>query len=114
MSTGLREAWAELVGNVLAMDHWLLRICPVEPPGSPLSSWSTSEAGPVSETPCLVELYFHSPRHCCLCGPGERTNSVPLEPPGLSSGDPGMRGAQDSFTVQGQPIKAMLPPYTPV
>ena len=32
MSTGLREAWAELVGNVLAMDHWLLRICPVEPP----------------------------------------------------------------------------------
>ena len=55
MSTGLREARAELVGSELAMDHWLPRVCPVGPPGSPLPSWSTCEAGPLSETPCLVE-----------------------------------------------------------
>ena len=108
------EAGAELVGSELAMDHRLPRVCPVGPPGSPLPSWSTCEAGPLSETPCLVELHFHSPRHCRLCGPRNRTNPVPLEPPGLSSGDQGMCGARDSLTVQGQPIKSMLPPDTPV
>ena len=55
MSTGLREARAELVGSELAMDHRLPGVCPVGPPGSPLPSWSTCEAGPLSETPCLVE-----------------------------------------------------------
>lgn len=100
-------------GSELPMDHRLPGVCPIGPPGSPFLSWSTCEAGPLSVTPCLVELHFHSPRHCCLCGPGDRTNSVPLEPPGLSSGDLGTPGARDSFTVQDQPIKSMLPPYTP-
>ena len=54
MSTGLREAQAELVGSELAVDHWLPRVCPIGPPGSLLHSWSTYEAGPLSETPCLV------------------------------------------------------------
>ena len=93
MSTRPREAQAELVGSELAMDHRLPRVCPVGPPGSPLPSWSNCEARPLSETPCLVELHFHSPRHCHLCNPGDRSKPMPLEPPGLSSGDPGMRGA---------------------
>ena len=114
MSTGPREARAELVGRELAVDHQLPGVCPVGPPGSPLPSWSTCDTGPLSETPYLIELHFHSPRHCCLCGPGDRTNSVPLEPPGLSSGDLGTSGARDSLAVQGQPIKSLLPPNTPV
>ena len=114
MSTGLREAQAELVGSELAVDHWLPRVCPIGPPGSLLHSWSTYEAGPLSETPCLVELHFQSPRHCHLWGPRDRTKPLPLKPPGLSSGDQGMCRAQDSLTVQGQPIRAMLPPSTPV
>lgn len=114
MSTGPREARAELVGRELAVDHQLPGVCPVGPPGSPLPSWSTCDTGPLSETPYLVELHFHSPRHCCLCGPGDRTNSVPLELPGFSSGDLGTPGAQDSLTFQGQPIKSLLHPYTPV
>ena len=101
-------------GSELPMDHRLPGVCPIGPPGSPFLSWSTCEAGPLSVTPCLVELHFHSPRHCCLCGPGDITNSVPLELPGLSSGDLGTPGARDSLAVQGQPIKAMLPPCTPV
>ena len=35
---------------------------------------------------------------------------MPLETPGLYSGDLGMPGALDSLTVQGQAIRAMLPP----
>ena len=58
MSTGPREAQAELVESELAMDHWLPRVCPIGPPGSLLHSWSTYEAGPLSETPCMVELHF--------------------------------------------------------
>ena len=58
MSTGLREARAELVGSELAMDHQLPGVCPFGPPGSPLLSWSTCEAGPLSETRCLVELHL--------------------------------------------------------
>ena len=114
MSTGPREAPVELVGSELAMDHRLPGVCPIGPPGSPLPSWSTCEPGPLSKTPCLVELHFHPPRHCCLCGFRDRTKPMPLEPPVLSSGDPGIPGARDSLTVQGKPIRAMVPPSTPV
>ena len=54
MNTGPREARAELVGSELAVDHWLPRVFPVGPPGSPLPSWSPCEVGPFSETPRLV------------------------------------------------------------
>ena len=114
MNTGPREARAELVGSELAVDHRLPRVFLVGPPGSPLPSWSPCEAGPLSETPCLVKLHFHSPRHCHLFGPGDRIKSVPVELPGLSSGDLGMCGARDSLIDQGQLIKTMLPPCNPV
>ena len=114
MSTGPMEVHAELVESEIAMDYWLPGVCPYGPPGSPLPSWSTCEAGPLSKTPCLVEFHFHSSRNCRLCSPGDRTKPMPLEPPGLSSGDPGICGARDSLTVQCQPIMAMLPPYTTV
>ena len=93
MSTGSSEARAELVGSELAMDHWLPRFCPVGPPGSPLLIWSTCEAGPLSETPFLVEFHFQPPRHCCLCNPRDTAKPMLLEPPGLSSGDLGTPGA---------------------
>ena len=77
MSTGPREARAELVGSW----PWItgsLGSSQLGLQGHPylvgaLVRRSTCEAEPLSETPCLDEMHFHSPRHCRLCGPGDRS-----------------------------------------